>query len=850
MTKKEKFLLFLIITFLFLIPFLWSPQNLYNLGGDDSRLYFYSPIDWLKNIAFYSWFGYFGSYNPQHAYVPLNILSLALKCLFPFVNLQKMFHGLILSLGFLTIFLILKELLKTKDKTSYYAAILGGLTYIFSPLIYYTQWFVPVTSLVGIIGYPLIFFFFFKAVREKRIEYLVIGVLISLVFSIIISSLSFPWLAAFLMGISLFYLLYIIFFPGQLKLVIKYGLIYIFFIILINALWFLPESFSFVQQAQLSVTSALSVSGREAAALTVKAVAHSMNIFDTLLNLLSRGLVYNWNWPQVRIAGYTYGLTPLNIFLPLIIFLPPLLRKKEKDNSIFKFWFALAIPTILLAYLQTVNIWKVGINFFNLLIRHLFGWSALRNFYHKVPPTYVFFYSLTLGVSLYIISKRISRPIIQRGAFLIVLLVIILQAFPFIRGAINNLPFHLDIETTMNVELPSYYFEALGTIEGLEEGKVLSLPLTHASWSLYKSKEGNGMYIGLSPILVFTGRNDFNGKLAFDAGERFIPGLSSLVKEAMQSRDYEFLGKLFGLLSLRYIVYNSEIYEDKTLEKIRKLYLWGGDDIQTKDNIENLIKRISDKRIGEFGPVSIYELSSKYYYPTIYSTNKAFLVNIETLVSMSYTKYLAEKPVLLFKEQMEKKPELKIKSQKKRPEVEFRQVNLTRYIVRVKASEPFWLVFSEAFHKGWRAYIRPVWSSEFASRPEGIRGPRGRARTEKDRFEWSALMSAWKDRGEKIELKEHFMVNGYANGWYIPVSPSARQPVSQLTNKQTSVAVALPPRRTGKQQATNEIEIVLEFVPQRLFEVGVLISGLTLLGCVGYLVGTGVGRKRRKAESR
>lgn len=652
MTKKEKSLLFLIMVFLFLIPFLWSPQNLYNLGGDDSRLYFYSPMDWLKNIASYSWFGYFGSYQPQQAYLPLNIFSLALKSLFPFLNLQKMLHGLILSFGFLMIFLVLKELLRTKDRASYYAAILGGLTYIFSPLIYYTQWMVPLASLVGIIGYPLIFFFFLKAVRAKRIKYLAIGALISLSFSIILASSSFPWLMVFLGGISLFYLLYTILFPGQLKLFIKYGLIYVFFIILINALWFLPESFSFLQQTHLSATSALSASVREAGVSSVEGLAPFMNIFDTLINLLSRGLVYNCDWPQVRIAGYTYGLTPLNIFLPLIIFLPLLLRKKEEDISIFKLWFALAIPTILLAYLQTVNIGKVGIDFFNLLMRYVPGWVGLRNFYHKVPPTYVFFYSLSLGVSLYIISKKISRPIIQKGVFSIVLLVIILQALPFIRGAINNLPFRIDIETTMNVELPSHYIETLDTMKGLKEGKVLSLPLTYASWSFFKSKGNNGMYIGISPILVFTGRNDFNGEFAFDVGTRSIPGLTSLVKETMQSRDYHLLGKLFGVLNLRYIVYNSEIYEDKSLKKIRQAYLWRGEDFQTKDNIESLIKAISDKRIGKFGPISIYELSSEYYCPTIYSTNKALRVNMETLVPLSETKYLGGKPMILFSEQM------------------------------------------------------------------------------------------------------------------------------------------------------------------------------------------------------
>ncbi len=818
MAKRRKYLVLFIMVLLFLIPFLWSSQNLYNLGGDDSRLYFYSPIDWLKNIALYSWFEYFGSYHPQQAYLPLNIFSLVLKHLFPFLNLQKMLYGLILSFGFLAIFLIIREFLNSKSKASYYAAILGGLTYIFSPLIYYSHWTSPLSSIVGIMGYPLIFFFFLRAIREQRIKYLAIGVLISLAFSVILSSIGLPWLAAFLIGLSLFYLLYIFFFPGQLKLVIKYGLIYIFFIILINSLWFLPESFSLFQRPQLSVISALSASGREMGVHTVKVVAPVMNIFDTLLNLLSRGLIYNWNCPHIRIAGYTYGLAPLNIFLPLIIFLPPLLRKKEEDIPIFKFWFILAIPTILLAYLQTVNIWKIGINFFNLLMRYLPGWRMLQNFYHKVPITYVFFYSLTLGVSLYIISKRISRPIIQKGVFLIVLLVIILQALPFIRGTVNNFHLRLDIEATMNVELPSYYSEALDTIKGLDEGKVLSLPLTFATWSFFADKRNNGLYLGLSPICVLTGRNDFNGAFAFDQGKKFIPGLTSLIKEAIQNRDYEFLGKIFGLLNLRYIFYNSEIYEDKTVERAIKPYLWGDKDFQTKDNIERLVKEISNKRIGKFGPISIYELSDEYYYPTIYATNKVILTNKETFVPLTlrHMKYLDEKPVFLFSQQIEKNPELRAQGQKKRPEVEFRKVNPTRYVVRAKASEPFWLVFSESFHERWHGYLRPKF-------PEGQAYGAGKVQSPK-----SVLVSIWRDRGRRIKLEKHFIANGYANGWWIDPS-KVQSPKSKV----------------------KEMEIVLEFVPQRLFEIGVLISGVTLLGCVGYLIGTGIKRKKGKhrAES-
>jgi len=825
MTNKEKYFILFILVFLLFIPFLWSSQNLYNLGGDDSRLYFYSPSDWMKNIALYSWFGYFSSYAPQQIFIPLNIFSIALQHLFPFLNLQKMLYGLILSLGFLITFLTLRELLSTKDKASYYyPAILGGLAYIFSPLVYYTQWVVPLSSILGIAGYPTIFFFFLKAIRQKKLKYLIYSSAISLIFSSALSSV--PRAFAFLIGMLIFFATYCILFKSQLKLVIKYGIIYVLLFILVNFLWFLPWVMLFLPPIHGQLSAALSVSGKEGAMFIIKSVAPMMNIFDTLLNLLSRNLIYDTRAAQMKIAGYTYGLTPLSIFLPIIIFLPPLLRKKKDLN--LKIWFSLAIPTIFLAYCQTVNVGKMGINLFNLFIRYLPGWAMFRNFNHKFPPAYVFFYSLTLGVSLYIISKSTFKKSVKRTVFVIIFLIVILQALPFIRGNVDNLPFHSDINVTKNVDIPPYYTDAIRTIDKLEEGKVLSLPLTFASWSFFKSQENNGMYTGLSPIFVFTGSNDFNGKYAFEDGERFIPGLTSVIREAIQNRNYEFLRKLFGLLNLRYIVYNSEIYENKNLKKVGEYIIWEYNDFQTKDNIKSLIKGISSEEIGKFGPMSIYELSSKYYYPTIYSTNKTILCNRETFVPLilTHTKYLDGKPIFLFSQPIEENPELKVQSQKKRPEVEFKKVNPTRYVVRTKASEPFWLVFSEAFHGGWKAYIKPVRSLQFG------------VRSEKDRFEWSALVNACRDRGERIELKEHYLVNGYANGWWIDPSKAPRK-------------VAMLPRgRQSPKSKVKEMEIMLEFVPQRLFEVGALISGLTLLGCVGYLVGTGVRRGKRRGESR
>ncbi len=134
-------------------------------------------------------------------------------------------------------------------------------------------------------------------------------------------------------------------------------------------------------------------------------------------------------------------------------------------------------------------------------------------------------------------------------------------------------------------------------------------------------------------------------------------------------------------------------------------------------------------------------------------------------------------------------------------QVEFRKINPTRYRVQVKARKPFWLVFSESFHPGWKAYIR---------QSSGVRG-------QGMNFEWSAVLSALRDWGNRVELKEHYLVNTYANAWWVPV----------------------------EEPGMKEFEIILEFKPQRLFEIGIVISLATLLGCVGYLI-RGFMRKRKK----
>lgn len=127
--------------------------------------------------------------------------------------------------------------------------------------------------------------------------------------------------------------------------------------------------------------------------------------------------------------------------------------------------------------------------------------------------------------------------------------------------------------------------------------------------------------------------------------------------------------------------------------------------------------------------------------------------------------------------------------------VEYKKMNNTRYYVKLntKIKFPFWLIFNESYSNDWRAYMYKD----------------TRYKIQDTKQSWSALLQMWLDKGNRIELKEHCKVNGFANGWH-------------LTKFKTQ-------NEKGK---TEEINIVIEYIPQRWLELGILIS---LLGIVVIL---------------
>ncbi|MDP2943872.1 MAG: hypothetical protein Q8N49_01155 [Candidatus Omnitrophota bacterium] len=157
------------------------------------------------------------------------------------------------------------------------------------------------------------------------------------------------------------------------------------------------------------------------------------------------------------------------------------------------------------------------------------------------------------------------------------------------------------------------------------------------------------------------------------------------------------------------------------------------------------------------------------------------------------------------------------------PKITFKKINPTKYLVEVEdAREPFWLVFSESFHRQWKLYLLSTTSYSPSMFDEIVADYPDLGVSEAKhlvKFTFSDIKYLFR----KSITDNHYLVNGYANGWYIE------------------------PKELGLDK---DFTLVLYFWPQSLFYLGLGISGFTLLGCVGYLAVDflKIRRKRRFKE--
>ena len=460
--------------------------------------------------------------------------------------------------------------------------------------------------------------------------------------------------------------------------------------------------------------------------------------------------------PNIHILWHvsSYGLLLITISSILI-------SKKVRQKSIF-FWIFLFLVSLI----------------FSTGGKHPFG-SLVLWLYKNIPfmalfrsPQHLlilstFSLSVILGVGFFaFVSKtKKERPQLFFPILLLLFVCLIIWISPFLTGNFGFDYLHKNrggnFLDTYNLS-PGYKELLEKTFIESEDFRILPLPMSFSPYYLKTDYQREGQ--GGDPILS-------HSRKPFIVVDNFQNRFAAIIEKLFYAQNLPpNISKFLSFGNLKYIVLRKDI-RPKFGAFVQ---IWDYSQMYNKlkqnENI-NLVK--------EYKYISLWSI--KDFLPHIYSSHAPTIIagDIEALVPMTETKII------------------------------FKKINPTKYLVKIEgAKTPFWLVFSESFHKQWRMYNKV----EEEEKEDGAFGEIV-ADYPKLKVKEAKHLMKFTPKDIKYLFKEplnahHQLVNGYANGWYIE------------------------PNKLGLGE---DFTLVLYFWPQTLFYLGLGISGLTLLCCIGYL---------------
>lgn len=451
----------------------------------------------------------------------------------------------------------------------------------------------------------------------------------------------------------------------------------------------------------------------------------------------------------------------------------------------------------------------------------------------------VFFLSIFYSILLVFFVDKIQN---KRNLIIISFIVaILITGYPFLKGDFykNNFSF-LNQYADGNkhgVEIPSEYFEIKESLDN----KKIDAKLLHINSNLSYINTTWG-YFGV--IYNFLYKNDQLGRTHIysniaNHNVRFLFNDESIIgvikNENKFSEDEKLLNKK-GFLEFNRVLDNKFLPHFYIPRNV----------IQLNQSIKEFLRITSDEN---------YDIQSVIYFT---EQNK---------------------------DKLEKIPNNNQKQNSNLPILEFKKINPTKYRVRVHGAQgisPF--VFSESFHDGWMVYLVIPFKSDSNDQISKYKILDGNSDDQAsadelqefidkgfvtdigDGKEKSIDHKKWDNGKEKLDYaekynidfisknfqgtiqndnlpdgrfyetwlaksmnnvaelpeKNHLMANGYANSWVIDTDEIC------AGERDNGFCVKNP-------DGSYDMELVIEFWPQRLFYVGLGISGATLLGCLAYL---------------
>lgn len=622
--KYHKLAIFIAII-LFFIPFFWLNLGEMNLGGDAGRLYFYDPLSFLKNYALYNFVAAGkGSESGGFVFFPFTFTLYLLKFIFTSpTTLIAIFNGVILSLSFLSIYFIVRELLETeksflKKRFIASSSIVAGLFYIFSQELMNAGWETPILTHNQIFLNPLMFLLIFKYVLTRNYSYIIAACLVSLIFSANFSFIGSPTFFAFY-PLSLAFVFFYIKYVRKIQIPYKGLAIGLVFFLCLHAFHLIPEAldvFSLNSANNKAVFLTGGASSRGGLEYFV-AIAGS-----TKVSLSWLGVAQFQNDPKYAIF----------ILFPFVL-LGGFLFNKGKTLLVTGIFFLIAL------FFATANITDIGFTFYKLLFK-IPGFSMFRNFHGQWSYVFIFFYTLLFGQALAIIARNLR---VRVGYFFIgsFFLILVISGIPLMNGSIP-MPRHMN-GLRYAFRMDPVYEEVLGYFKrNPVDSKILSLPLTGPSYQVLQgSDEKDNVYQGLPIVSYIVGRGDFVG---FGSLEPY----SDLFLNYIKNKDYDGIMRILSIMNIHQVFYNSDpfIYSDSFQGY---LYAHVSDyNPKTQTEYKSFIEKLSiDKKITYGDKYNIYTLKPDVFLPHIFATTQASSTNeqVDFSTDLYFNKDLRAIPV-------------------------------------------------------------------------------------------------------------------------------------------------------------------------------------------------------------
>jgi hypothetical protein len=190
--------------------------------------------------------------------------------------------------------------------------------------------------------------------------------------------------------------------------------------------------------------------------------------------------------------------------------------------------------------------------------------------------------------------------------------------------------------------------------------------------------------------------------------------------------------KLLGILNVKYLIIRNDV-NYKARNMISPLTLKAA-----LNHLEHI------QYVKSFEKLDFYKVDDEYFLERIYATNQFVLVDDvdDMLFNLIPSDNFDPRDTVVFLRNQSTINNItfleSLKSEQiYQPQITFKKIDQTKYTIKIEnVTQPFFLVFSETYYPQWKAYYGEVnWINAFFSKP--------------------------------IPDSRHFIVNGYANAWYI-----------------------------------------------------------------------------------